>query len=102
ERGMLRKMIAPTQKVQAPNVHPWLAPGLCLLLAAIIFAVFGQTLTHDFVAYDDNQYVFDNPMVARGLSLKGAAWALTYGRIGHWHPLTWLTHMADCQLYGLW
>ncbi len=38
----------------------------------------------------------------RGLTLKGAAWALTYGKIGHWHPLTWLTHMADCQVYGLW
>ena len=38
----------------------------------------------------------------RGLTWKGALWALTYGRIGHWHPLTWLTHMADCQMYGLW
>jgi Tfp pilus assembly protein PilF len=41
-------------------------------------------------------------MVPRGLTLKGIVWAFAYGKIGHWHPLTWLTHMADCQVYGLW
>jgi len=40
--------------------------------------------------------------VQQGLTLKGALWAWTYGLIGHWHPLTWLTHMTDCQMYGLW
>jgi tetratricopeptide (TPR) repeat protein len=76
--------------------------GLCFVLAAITFAVFGQTLTHEFVNCDDDEYVYENPVVQRGLTLKGAVWALTYGKIGHWHPLTWLTHMADCQAYGLW
>ena len=80
----------------------WLVPGLCLVLAAITFAVFGQTTGFGFVNYDDPDYVSHNPMVEKGLTLKGILWALTYGGIGHWHPLTWLSHMADCQAYGLW
>jgi tetratricopeptide (TPR) repeat protein len=80
----------------------WRVAGLCFVLAAITFAVFGQTLTHGFVNCDDDEYVYENPVVQRGFTLKGAVWALTYGEIGHWHPLTWLTHMADCQAYGLW
>ncbi len=80
----------------------WRVPAVCLVLAAVTFAVFGQTAGFEFVNYDDKSYVYDNPVVERGLTLKGAVWALTYGKIGHWHPLTWLTHMADCQVYGLW
>jgi len=75
---------------------------LCLALGAITFAVFGQTAGFGFVNYDDQEYVYENPVVQKGLTLKGAVWALTYGKIGHWHPLTWLSHMADCQAYGLW
>jgi tetratricopeptide (TPR) repeat protein len=52
--------------------------------------------------YDDQKYVYDNPVVQQGLTWKGLRWALTFGEIGHWHPLTWLSHMADCQIYGLW
>ncbi len=80
----------------------WRVPAVCLVLAAITFAVFGQTAGFGFVNYDDDIYVYENPVVEKGLTLKGAVWALTYGKIGHWHPLTWLTHMADCQIYGLW
>jgi tetratricopeptide (TPR) repeat protein len=76
--------------------------GVCIVLVLAVLAVFGRTAGFGFVNYDDNKYVYDNPLVAKGLTLKGAAWALTYGAIGHWHPLTWLTHMADCQVFGLW
>jgi protein O-mannosyl-transferase len=79
----------------------WRVAVICLALAAITFAVFGQTLHHEFVNHDDDIYVYENPVVAGGLTLKGFLWALTYGKIGHWHPLTWLSHMLDCQLYGL-
>ena len=75
----------------------WRVTAICLALAAITFAVFGQTARFSFVAY-----VSQNPVVQKGLTWKGAAWAFTFGGIGHRHPLTWLTHMADCQLYGLW
>ena len=76
--------------------------GVCVFLALAVLAVFGQTAHFEFINYDDNQYVYENPVVQHGLTWKGALWALTYGEIGHWHPLTWLTHMADCQVYGLW
>jgi len=90
----------------AARVDAWVqrcrVPAVCLVLVAITFAVFGQTAGFGFVNYDDDKYVYDNPVVERGLTLKGAFWALTYRKIGHWHPMTWLTHMADCQAYGLW
>ncbi len=79
----------------------WGASAVCLVLAAITFAVFGQTLHHEFIDYDDKTYVYDNPMVARGLTLKGLVWAFTHVHSFNWHPLTWLSHMLDCQLYGL-
>ena len=75
---------------------------VCAVLVLLVAAVFGQTVRFGFVNYDDQEYVYANPVVEQGLTLKGAAWALTYGAIGHWHPLTWLTHMADCQAYALW
>jgi protein O-mannosyl-transferase len=79
----------------------WRVAGLCLVLAAITFAVFGQTLHHEFIDFDDNLYVYDNPMVAGGLTWNGIVWAFTHVHSANWHPLTWLSHMLDCQLYGL-
>jgi len=79
----------------------WTVPGVCVFLTAIVWMVFGQTLHHEFVSYDDDHYVTGNPIVQKGLTLEGFRWALTYAGIGHWHPLTWLTHMLDCQFYGL-
>ncbi len=70
-------------------------------MVIITFAIFGQTLHHEFVDFDDNQYVYENPMVTGGLTLKGIVWAFTHFGAANWHPLTWLSHMLDCQLYGL-
>ena len=78
-----------------------LVSGICIFLAVITLAVFGQTLWHEFVNYDDDMYVYENPVVQKGLTWEGLRWALTYGGIGHWHPLTWLSHMLDCEWYGL-
>ena len=79
----------------------WLVSGVCVFLAAIIWVVFGQTLRHEFVNYDDNFYVYENPEVARGLTLQGIIWAFTHVHSSNWHPLTWVSHMLDCQFYGL-
>ncbi len=79
----------------------WRVPAVCLVLAAITFAVFGQTLNHEFVNFDDNDYVYENPVVAQGLTFRGIVWAFTHVHSANWHPLTWLSHMLDCQLYGL-
>src|SRR5208282_5284479 len=79
----------------------WAVFGVCVFLACAVWLVFGQTLGYGFVDYDDNVYVYENPVVQKCLTWEGFHWALTYGQIGHWHPLTWLSHMLDCQLYGL-
>src|SRR5437016_9977020 len=63
--------------------------------------VFGRTLWDDFVNYDDPRYVYQNTTIASGLNISGIAWAFTHIHSENWHPLTTITHMLDCQLYGL-
>ena len=92
----------PAATSEGPKPQARQVAAVCIVLVLAVLAVFGQTAGFEFVDYDDGLYVYENPVVAKGLTLNGAAWALTYGGIGHWHPLTWLTHMADCQVYGLW
>ena len=75
--------------------------GVCFALTALVWIVFGQTLTHDFVNFDDDVYVYDNPHVSAGLTVDGLKWVVTHSHASLWHPLTTLTHMADAQLYGL-
>ena len=74
---------------------------VCVFLTAITWIVFGQTLTHDFVNFDDDRYVYENSEVKRGLTLDGLKWVLTHSHASLWHPLTTLSHMADCQIFGL-
>ena len=74
---------------------------ICLVLAVATVGVYWGVLGHDFVNYDDPAYVTDNPAVQAGLSLQGMKWAFTHGVSGNWHPLTMISHMADCSLYGL-
>jgi len=75
--------------------------AVCIFLTAIIWVVFGQTLGHDFVNFDDDRYVYENPEVSRGLTLDGLKWLVTHSHASLWHPLTTLSHMTDCQIYGL-
>jgi Flp pilus assembly protein TadD len=75
--------------------------GICLALVAIVWAVFGQTLGHQFINYDDPLYVLQNPHVYNGLSWSSMAWAFTHVHSQNWHPLTSISHMLDCQLFGL-
>src|SRR5205085_1404247 len=72
-----------------------------LSLTAITWLVFGQTLKHDFVNFDDHGYVYENPLVTRGLTISGTVGAFTHAHARNWHPLTTISHMLDCQLYGL-
>lgn len=68
---------------------------------AVTFAGFEPVRNHAFLNIDDNFYVTDNPPVKSGMTLKGVIWAFTAMHAANWHPLTWLSHMLDCQLYGL-
>jgi tetratricopeptide (TPR) repeat protein len=72
-----------------------------VLLAAAVFLTYSQVLHFDFVTFDDPEYVTENPHVQAGLSLAGVVWAFSSSAAGSWFPLTWLSHMLDCQLYGL-
>jgi tetratricopeptide (TPR) repeat protein len=85
---------------RTPN-HCWLTVGICLSLAVLTWLVFGQTLWHDFINYDDPRYVYENTKITGGLSISGIAWAFTHIHSLNWHPLTTISHMLDCQLYGL-
>jgi tetratricopeptide (TPR) repeat protein len=95
------------QTVRAQSIAPdgarrwWLTLGVCIVLAALTWAVFGQTLRHDFVNYDDPRYVYQNTRITSGFNIAGVAWAFTHVHSENWHPLTTITHMLDCQLYGL-
>jgi len=75
--------------------------GICLLLATLVGIVFGQTLQYQFVNFDDDAYVYQNPMVKAGLTPAAITWAFTHKHQDNWHPLTSLSHILDCQFYGL-
>jgi protein O-mannosyl-transferase len=75
--------------------------GIYLFLAAITLAVFGQTIRYDFVNFDDDLYVYNTPAITAGLTLKGVTFAFISQHARNWHPLTTISHMLDCQLYGL-
>ena len=75
--------------------------GVCLLIAGMVLAVFGQTLGFQFVNFDDHAYVYNNPNINHGLNSTSIAWAFSHKVLCNWHPLTILSHMLDCQLYGV-
>lgn len=75
--------------------------ALCLLLSAATLAVFVQIRFHPFLSYDDPLYVTGNSAVQGGLTRDGLLWAFTTTHTGNYHPLTWLSHMLDSQMFGL-
>jgi len=77
------------------------AAWIRLGLAALTIAVYASVRGNGFVTWDDGAYVVANPQVARGLTWDGVAWAFTALHAGNWHPLTWLSHMLDVQLFGM-
>src|SRR5580765_1536336 len=98
--------------VTAVPVAPAPPPGLRLFtvqslalaagLIALDVAVFAQLRTHEFILMDDGLYITKNPAIQHGLTWAGVVWAFTTGHAANWHPLTWLSHMLDIQLFGLW
>jgi Tfp pilus assembly protein PilF len=80
------------KKVQLP---------IFLTLALLTLVVYLPVRNHDFVRYDDDVYVTNNPEVQLGLSWQGIKWAFTTGYGANWHPLTWLSLMLDCELFGV-
>jgi len=88
---------------QLPSPKPaisrgWIAVAACIALAT--FAVYARAIPHPFFELDDPFYVSKNPHVLGGISQWGVKWAFTTFKCCNWHPLTWLSHMLDCTLYG--
>lgn len=82
------------------NAPGRLVPVAMAGLAVLAVAVYGQTGHHGFVNLDDPEYVYRNRMVLAGLSREGIAWAFSGFHVANWHPLTWLSHMLDVELFG--
>jgi len=78
--------------------RPW-AAGLLLFIATI--ALYYPVHNHPFINFDDRDYVYENPTVQAGLTPSTIVWAFTTYTAGNWHPLTWLSHALDCQLFGM-
>ncbi|HEX4146270.1 MAG TPA: tetratricopeptide repeat protein [Pirellulales bacterium] len=74
---------------------------MCAFLVGAVVLVFGQTLSFGFLNWDDNLFVSNEPRVSGGFSWRGIVWAFTSGPAGEWYPLAPLSHMLDCQLFGL-
>ena len=94
-------MMPPVPAQGSPRDDRRITIAVCVFLTIIIWIVFGQTLGHDFINFDDDRYVYDNPHVTAGLTLDGCKWFLTHSHAALWHPLSTLSHMIDCQIYGL-
>jgi len=72
-----------------------------ILLFLLVGGIFLPAVTHDFITYDDPAYVTENAHVIGGLTWANVRWAFHTTEASNWHPLTWLSHMADCQVFGL-
>ena len=80
---------------------PWAAWAVAGFLVVMIGIIYGQTLWFGFLAHDDMSFVNGNPLVSPGLSVAGIAAAFVSGPMGQWHPLSMISHMLDCQIFGL-
>ena len=98
-----KQLHAPPRSV-ARSTKPIFALGIaCIaLLFMAVVLVFAQTVRFGFIDYDDDEYVYNNPAVRSGLTWPGIVAAFGGRHSNNWHPLTWISHMVDCQLYGPW
>jgi tetratricopeptide (TPR) repeat protein len=87
--------------VSFPAPQKWPVWLICVSLAAASLVVFWGAVDCDFVNYDDPTYITSNADVQHGLTAAGVVWAFETGAASNWHPLTWLSHMADVQFFGL-
>jgi tetratricopeptide (TPR) repeat protein len=74
---------------------------LGFVLVILTLAIYWPAIHYDFVVVDDDLYVFENPWVMNGLCLSSLNWAFTTLHVANWHPVTWISHMLDCSIYGM-
>ena len=92
----------PYQKQTSENDNRKNSIFISLLLIFVTASVYWQVQKFDFINYDDNDYIYNNPHVQDGITANTIAWAFTTAHASNWHPLTWMSHMLDCQMFGLW
>jgi tetratricopeptide (TPR) repeat protein len=90
--------MAPLENILKDN-HKWQLPAALLLIAVLTVVVYWPVLHNGFIDFDDDVYVTSNMMVRQGLTLKGVTWAFSTFHAANWHPLTWLSHMLDVELF---
>ena len=74
---------------------------MAVILGVVTFLLFMRVGSYPFITYDDDDYVVHNEIVQKGLTAKGLRWAFNIGYTSNWHPVTWFSHMLDCQLFGM-
>jgi tetratricopeptide (TPR) repeat protein len=74
---------------------------ISIALVASTLIAYEQLRHNGFISFDDNEYIVENSYVKSGLTLRNLAWAFTKAHAYNWHPLTWISHMLDCQIYDL-
>jgi Flp pilus assembly protein TadD len=98
-------LTAATRRSTVPHRHPTTfgRPDLLILLglAVMTFGIYAQVIGHRFITLDDDTYIKQNLMVNRGVTPAGVAWAFATFDEGNWHPLTWIAHMIDSQLFSM-
>ena len=96
-RRLRKQRPEPTTAQHADRVDLFVASAL----AIATLAVYAQVISHQFIGFDDQAYIQNNPMVRAGLTWKGIVWALTTFYDSNWHPLAWIAHMVDVEMFGL-
>jgi tetratricopeptide (TPR) repeat protein len=94
---------APSGRASLPGEHPrqrWRAVAVGCFLAALVWAVFGQTRHFEFINYDDPDYVYQNPLTNQGLNWHNVVWVFTHENRHEWCPVTYVSRMVDSQFYG--
>lgn len=85
----------------APSANkPWQIAAVCLALAVATLFAYRGVRSNDFLTYDDDVYVVDNAPIHQGINAQSIGWAFDTYQASNWHPLTWISHMVDWQLYG--
>jgi tetratricopeptide (TPR) repeat protein len=96
-----RHMIQKVKTVNSQSRERYAVIAVCIVLAALVWVAFGATTHYGFINFDDDVYVYKNEHVTGGITGKAIRWAFTHVHSSNWHPITWLSHMLDCNLYGL-
>jgi protein O-mannosyl-transferase len=86
---------------ESPPPSAFLKTIILCTICAVTFFAYADIRHHQFLNFDDNEYVTENNHVKNGLSLSALRWAFTFTGVSYWHPLTWIYHMVDCEIFGL-